>query len=84
MPNVFSPNKDGINDVWQIDNLELYPSHRLQIFNRYGQVLYETSSYTKPWDGTYKGKDLPVGTYYYIIELGGARAPKKGYVTIVR
>jgi gliding motility-associated-like protein len=84
VPNVFSPNKDGINDFWKIDNLELYPSHRIEVFNRYGQMLFETTDYSKPWDGTYKGKELPVGTYYYIIELGGARQPKKGYVTIIR
>lgn len=84
VPNIFTPNKDGINDTWRIDNLDLYPSHRVQIFNRYGQLLWESSNYTKPWDGRYKGKELPVGTYYYIIELGGARPVKKGYVTIVR
>jgi gliding motility-associated-like protein len=84
VPNTFTPNNDGINDYWLIDNLYLYPSHRVQVFNRYGQLVFETANYSSPWDGTYKGKNLPVGTYYYIIELGGQRKPKTGYVTIIK
>lgn len=84
VPNTFTPNNDGINDLWLIDNLDLYPNHRVQVFNRYGQLMFETKNYSKPWDGTYKGKPLPVGTYYYIIELGGQRKPKTGYVTIIK
>jgi len=84
IPNTFTPNGDGINDLWVIENLNLYPDHRVQVFNRYGQILYDTRNYNKPWDGTSNGKVLPSGTYYYIIDLGGARQTKKGYVTIVR
>lgn len=84
VPNTFTPNNDGINDLWTIDYLYLYPNHRVQVFNRYGQLVFESKNYNSPWNGTYKGKPLPVGTYYYIIELGGQRKPKTGYVTIIK
>jgi gliding motility-associated-like protein len=84
VPNTFSPNGDGINDLWKIDYLALYPSIRVQIFNRNGQLLYESNNYNTPWDGMYKGKKLPVDTYYYIIELGGQKKPKTGFVTIIK
>ena len=84
VPNTFTPNGDGINDKWEIDNLSLYPNHRVQVFDRYGQILYDSKNYTGAWDGTFKGKPLAAGTYYYIIDLNGARDTKKGYVTIIR
>jgi gliding motility-associated-like protein len=84
VPNTFTPNGDAINDVWKIENLSLYPNYHIQVFNRYGQAMYDTKDYSKPWDGTIQGKPLPSGTYYYIIDLGGARKTKKGYVTIIR
>ena len=74
----------SINDKWEIEFLSMYPNHRIQIFNRYGQVIIDTKNYSTPWDGTNKGKPLPSGTYYYIIDLDGLRATKKGYVTIIR
>ena len=82
IPNTITPNGDKVNDVWTIDGLSKFPHHHVEIFNRYGQLLFETNHYT-PWDGTYKGKKLPFGTYYYIIELGEGRKAKTGYITIV-
>jgi gliding motility-associated-like protein len=84
VPNTFTPNGDGVNDKWLIENISLYPNTRVEVFNRYGQILYDSKHYSGDWDGTYKGKALPSGTYYYIIDLNGARVTKKGYVTIVR
>ena len=84
VPNTFTPNGDGVNDKWLIENLSLYPMHRIQVFNRYGQVVYESKDYTNAWNGTYKGKDLPAGTYYYVIELGPTKKPKVGYVTMIK
>ena len=83
VPNTFTPNGDGINDTWIIQQLQFYPNHRIRVFDRYGQKVFESSNYT-PWDGTYNGKALPAGTYYYIIELGGILNPKTGYVTILK
>jgi gliding motility-associated-like protein len=84
IPNAFSPNGDGINDVWRIKYLEFYSEATVQIFNRYGQLVYLTTGYSAPWDGNFKGTPLPVGTYYYIINPKNGREIMKGSVTIVR
>jgi gliding motility-associated-like protein len=84
IPNTFTPNNDGINDVWRIDYLDTYPDNRVQVFTRSGQLVFESRGYTKPWDGTIKGKPLPFDTYYYIIEPGNGRDPVTGYVTIIK
>ncbi|MEO6254087.1 MAG: PKD domain-containing protein [Ferruginibacter sp.] len=84
IPNTFTPNNDGINDTWRIDYLNTYPNNRVQIFTRTGQLVFESRGYDKPWDGTLKGKPLPIDTYYYIIEPGNGRDPITGYVTILK
>lgn len=84
VPNTFTPNNDGINDTWMIDHLADYPNVRVQVFNRYGQLVFERKGYTKPWDGTMNGKSLPFGTYYYVIEPGNGRKPVTGYVTLIK
>ena len=69
-PTVITPNFDGKNDLFEIDYLELvYPDCKVTIFNRWGSVVYESVGYKDPWDGTFKGEDLPMGTYFYKIEL---------------
>jgi gliding motility-associated-like protein len=84
VPNVFSPNGDGINDTWQIAYLSSYPDCIVEIFNRYGQLLFRSQGYQTPWDGNYNGKPLPVGTYYYIITTSHLPKPLSGPVTILR
>ncbi len=84
IPNTFTPNGDGINETWIIQNLADYPNVRVQVFNRYGQLVFESKGYTKPWDGSMNGKWLPFGTYYYVIEPGNGRKPVTGYVTIIK
>jgi gliding motility-associated-like protein len=84
--NVFSPNGDGINDYFEIDHAENFPDMRVEIYSRWGDLLYSTVGYDSGsmWDGTARGKDAPVGTYYYvIIPFSGAR-PVTGNVTIIR
>lgn len=66
--NAFSPNGDGINDVWEIPYLSDYPEAKVEIFNRAGQLVFHNVAYQKTWDGKFNGTALPVGTYYYIIE----------------
>lgn len=84
----FTPNGDGINDTWIIDNMELFPNNTVQIFNRWGIVLYSQNGYNgqNAWDGFYEGKPLPVGTYYYAIDLNDTRFPDPmtGPLTIFR
>jgi gliding motility-associated-like protein len=84
VPNVFSPNGDGIHDKWMIPNLAEYPGCTVDVFNRYGQQVLRSTGYGTPWDGTFKGKDLPVGTYYYVIILQNGFKPISGSITIVR
>ncbi|MGB8194747.1 MAG: PKD domain-containing protein [Chitinophagaceae bacterium] len=84
VPNAFTPNNDGINDKWEILYLESYPGCEVDVFNRYGQPVYKSVGYTLPWDGSYKGKTLPVGTYYWIINPKNGRKPLTGSVTIIR
>ncbi|RYE21152.1 MAG: T9SS type B sorting domain-containing protein [Sphingobacteriales bacterium] len=84
--NTFSPNGDGINELWLIKNLETYPNCRVQVFTRAGQLVFESRGYRQPWNGTFKGKPLPVDTYYYILELNNriGSQPITGYVTILK
>ena len=84
IPNTFSPNNDRINDYWNIQYLDEYTNSHTQVFTRAGQKVFECRGVYKPWDGTYKGKPLPMDTYYYIIEAGSGRDPVTGYITIVR
>ncbi len=82
--NTFTPNGDGVNDYWQIKNIENYPSALVQIFNRYGQKVFELKGYPTPFDGNYKGQALPAGVYYYIINLGIKCNVISGSLTIIR
>lgn len=85
VPNAFSPNGDGINDVWIIEPLELFDDAFTEVYNRYGQLVYRSKGYAKPWDGTRNGTPLPVGTYYYSIDLRINKEPRiLGSVTIIR
>ncbi|MDN5212994.1 cadherin domain-containing protein [Fulvivirgaceae bacterium BMA12] len=79
----FTPNGDGVNDTWIIDNIRLHPNARVSILNREGSEVFNSVGYNEPWNGTYKGKDLPQDTYYYIIDLNGNRK-YKGFVTILK
>ena len=84
IPNTFTPNNDGINDLWEIQYLEDYPENHLQVFTRTGQLVFESRGFYKAWNGTYKGKPLPYDTYYYILEPGSGRDPVTGFVTIIK
>lgn len=84
IPNAFSPNGDGVNDTWFIENLADYPGCTVEIFNRYGQRVHYASGYANPWNGTMNGKPLPVATYYYVIHLKNGFQPMTGPVTILR
>jgi gliding motility-associated-like protein len=84
IPNTFTPNNDGINDLWYINHLDTYPGCTVEVFNRNGEKLYSSVGYSVPWDGRFKGADLPVGVYYYIINPKNGRKTMSGYVTIIR
>lgn len=84
IPNAFTPNGDGINDTWNIKNIDFYPNCTVMIFNRWGQNVYSSIGYGIPWDGTYHGSALPTATYYYIINLKNGLKALSGFVVIVR
>ncbi|HZY38033.1 MAG TPA: gliding motility-associated C-terminal domain-containing protein [Mucilaginibacter sp.] len=84
IPNAFSPNNDGINDYWNITALNTYPESITQVFNRYGQQVFQSTGYARPWDGTNNGKPLPAGTYYYIIDLKDGQHKLSGWVLVVK
>ncbi len=94
IPSAFSPDADGINDLWTIRGglNENYPNNKIVIFNRWGIKVYESKGYQNDWDGTYNNNmsttsssNLPVGTYFYVLDLNGDGSDvRKGYVYITR
>jgi len=86
VPSGFSPNGDGYNEVFQILDAEKYPSIRVDIFNRWGALLFTSQGYKTPWDGRHHDAPLPIGTYYYVIEINEPefRDTLTGPVTIIR
>ena len=84
--NAFSPNGDGRNDFWDIENAAFFPDIIVEVYNRWGEKFFNTKGYSddKRWDGTNKGKLAPVGTYYYIVIPYNGATPITGPVTIVR
>ena len=89
VPEGFSPNNDGTNDLLVITGLDDYPDHTLMIFNRWGDKLYESAPYENDWDGSVQngatvGSDqLPEGTYFYILKLDADKV-MKGYIYLTR
>ena len=87
IPNAISPNGDGKNDIWKLDFLALlYPNAEIDIFTRWGESIYHSVGYSTPWDGSYKGNKLAVGTYYYVIKLNDTdnTEPFRGGVLLIR
>ena len=85
--NAFSPNGDGINDTWFITDGNCLKLAEVMVYNRYGSKVFESKNYQNDWNGTYQGKPLPDGTYYYVINytlLNNQLVPVKGDVTILR
>jgi gliding motility-associated-like protein len=82
----FSPNGDGLNDVWTIKNIDLFPGNELRIFNRWGNQVMEEKDYQNDWKGTWKDKTLPDGVYFYVLDLkdGTKTAVRTGYIMIQR
>jgi gliding motility-associated-like protein len=84
IPNAFTPNGDGINDYWNIPVFQKNKYFTVNVYNRYGTLVFSSIGYGTPWDGTYNGKSLPVGTYYYIIDPKNGGNKLTGSVTILR
>ena len=87
IPTGISPNNDGSNDLWVIDGIGEYPNANIEIYNRWGNMLYNSDAgYKNDWDGMVDGKPLPAGTYFYIVRLNHPFFPDpfSGPVTIFR
>lgn len=92
IPESFSPNNNGVNEYFYIENLELFPNSLIWIYNRWGTEVYQSNNYQNDWDGRSQSKynvagdELPEGTYYYIFQLGGVEGQEgfgeihKGFV----
>lgn len=85
VPTLFTPNADGKNDVFFIPNLaESAPDCRVTIINRWGSKIFESIGYQQPWDGSYKGEQVPAGTYFYeIVSPSNQFEPIKGSISII-
>jgi len=84
-PDIFTPNNDGSNETFVIPCLQLYEGSSIQIFNRWGDEVFASDNYLNDWDGTYRGDDLPVGTYYYILHINDPQQTiLNGYIFLQR
>ena len=87
VPNAFSPNNDDFNDTFDIYGLSQFEFSTIEIFDRWGQSVFRSVSYPNPWDGTFRGRAVPAGTYYYVINLNEPNAnlaPITGHVAVIR
>jgi len=84
IPDAFTPNEDGVNDTWDIENLDMFPYAEVRIFNRWGQLLYVNKNHNNEnWDGTYNNSFVPTGSYLYVIQTYTTAEPVTGIVTVV-
>lgn len=84
IPSGFTPNGDNINDTWQLENISTFDKKVVVVYDRFGHQVFYSDDYATPWRGEYKGKMLPVGTYYYRIELDSGAQRYQGKVTILQ
>ena len=85
VPNVFSPNNDGVNDIWSLEDAFLYPETDIRVYGRYGNLVFKSIGYETPWDGKDQaGNDVGDGVYFYVINLLDNLDKIKGTVTIIR
>jgi gliding motility-associated-like protein len=79
IPNMFSPNADGMNDTWEISGIQNFRDCEVSIFNRWGEIIYYSKGYSNPWDGKFKGTLVSTGQYAY--EIRGA-SQREGFVYV--
>jgi len=89
IPTAFTPDYDQVNDTWELENIDnIYPNNVVSVYNRWGNKVYESNQgayQTMPWDGTHNGEELPVASYYFIIEYNdNSTENKTGIVSIIK
>ncbi|HKL91391.1 MAG TPA: T9SS type B sorting domain-containing protein, partial [Allomuricauda sp.] len=85
-PNFFTPDGDGLNDIWIPDNIEGFPDVLIKVYDRYGRVVEVMARNVQGWDGNYDGKPLPTGDYWYVVQLKGEQDDREfvGHFTLYR
>jgi len=84
IPNILSPNGDNVNDQFLVGCIDQFPDASIKIFNRWGDIVHTATPYLNDWEGTYKGKPLPAGTYFYMLQLTPTSTPIQDFITIFR
>ncbi|MCF8380470.1 MAG: gliding motility-associated C-terminal domain-containing protein [Bacteroidales bacterium] len=84
IPDIITPNNDGKNDDWVIDGLNYYPDCSVEIYDRWGKRVFYSKGYENNWNGNFEGKELPMESYHYIIDLKNGSPVIIGNITIVR
>lgn len=84
IPNSFTPNGDAINDTWNIPIAQSFTNTTVRVTNRYGQLVYQSTGEFKPWDGKYKGIDLPSAAYFYTVNFNNGFGNYSGWIMLIR
>ena len=84
IPTGFTPNGDNINDTWELQNINTFEQRIVEVYDRYGHRVFFSETYNTAWDGSYQGKSLPTGTYYYRVDLNNGEKSYQGQVTILK
>lgn len=82
--NLFTPNGDGINDTWYIQNILNFPDNEVLVYNIYGNLVFNKKGYTNDWNGTYNGSLLPDGTYFFVLRFDDSELVLKGSIDILK
>ena len=81
--NVLTPDGDGVNDAWYVENVLFYLDSDVKIYNEYGMEIYSAAPYKNDWKGTYNGNKLPDGTYYYVLKFKNSNLTLKGSINLI-
>jgi gliding motility-associated-like protein len=85
IPTIITPNNDGVNDTWQIKNIDLFPNAEVFVFTRWGKLVFHTKNLAaNPWNGTFEGTLLPTDSYHYVLHLNDGSKPRSGVISIIR
>ena len=84
IPNTITPNTDGINDTWGVPGIRFYEGARISVYDRGGLRLFYTENPDVRWDGTFEGKEMPVGSYFWTIEIVETGEMRRGMLNLIR
>jgi gliding motility-associated-like protein len=84
VPNLLTPNNDGFNDVLYVDCIGANRGANLYVYSQWGELVYSSTDYRNDWNGTWKNKPLPDGTYFFVFQLDDSQEAQKGFISIFR